>query len=220
MGIKLGNIDAKYIKVGSDDCKVYLGDTLLYPNEQPKLKLYATYSDSTSYSAECDSSTELTSGDTRPNGYAYTAMTSVVIGDCITQTGVDAFNSFSSLSSVTMNDNITIIGRQSFAISGLHSLDIPNSVTTIGDSAFGWCSSLTSVNIGSGITSIGAYAFAACPSLTSITINATTPPTLTNISTVFSQTNNCLIYVPAQSVKAYKSAWNTYRTRIKAIPNS
>ena len=30
MGIKLGNIDAKYIKVGSDDCKVYLGDTLLY----------------------------------------------------------------------------------------------------------------------------------------------------------------------------------------------
>lgn len=31
MGIKLGNIDAKYIKVGSADCKVYLGDTLLYP---------------------------------------------------------------------------------------------------------------------------------------------------------------------------------------------
>ena len=31
MGIKLGNIDAKYIKVGSDDCKIYLGDTLLYP---------------------------------------------------------------------------------------------------------------------------------------------------------------------------------------------
>ena len=35
MGIKLGNIDAKYIKVGSDDCKVYLGDTLLYPQSQP-----------------------------------------------------------------------------------------------------------------------------------------------------------------------------------------
>ena len=30
MGIKLGNIDAKYIKVGSDDCTIYLGDTLLY----------------------------------------------------------------------------------------------------------------------------------------------------------------------------------------------
>ena len=35
MGIKLGNIDAKYIKVGSDDCKVYLGNTLLYPQGQP-----------------------------------------------------------------------------------------------------------------------------------------------------------------------------------------
>lgn len=30
MGIKLGNIDAKYIKVGSSDCTIYLGDTLLY----------------------------------------------------------------------------------------------------------------------------------------------------------------------------------------------
>lgn len=32
MGIKLGNIDAKYIKVGSYDCKIYLGDILLYPS--------------------------------------------------------------------------------------------------------------------------------------------------------------------------------------------
>lgn len=39
MGIKLGNIDAKYIKVGSDDCKVYLGNTLLYPSTPtPTLK--------------------------------------------------------------------------------------------------------------------------------------------------------------------------------------
>ena len=40
MGIKLGNIDAKYIKVGSDDCKVYLGDVLLYPQSQPQVKDY------------------------------------------------------------------------------------------------------------------------------------------------------------------------------------
>lgn len=29
--IKIGNLDISSFKVGSDDCKVYLGDTLLYP---------------------------------------------------------------------------------------------------------------------------------------------------------------------------------------------
>jgi len=32
-GIKLGNLDISAFKVGSSDCKVYLGDTLLYQNE-------------------------------------------------------------------------------------------------------------------------------------------------------------------------------------------
>ena len=31
-GIKIGSLDISAFKVGSDDCKVYLGDTLLYPH--------------------------------------------------------------------------------------------------------------------------------------------------------------------------------------------
>lgn len=41
MGIKLGNIEAKYIKVGGADCSIYLGDTKLYPSEEPISKTYA-----------------------------------------------------------------------------------------------------------------------------------------------------------------------------------
>ena len=33
-GIKIGNLDISAFKVGSDNCKVYLGDTLLYPQSQ------------------------------------------------------------------------------------------------------------------------------------------------------------------------------------------
>ena len=34
--IKIGSLDISSFKVGSDDCKVYLGDTLLYPQSQPQ----------------------------------------------------------------------------------------------------------------------------------------------------------------------------------------
>lgn len=33
--IKIGSLDISAFKVGSDDCKVYLGDTLLYPSTPP-----------------------------------------------------------------------------------------------------------------------------------------------------------------------------------------
>ena len=49
-------------------------------------------------------------------------------------------------------------------------ITIPNSVTSIGGSAFAWCSGLTSVTIGNSVTSIGYYAFRDCSGLTSVTI--------------------------------------------------
>ena len=52
MGIKLGNIDAKYIKVGSSDCKVYLGDTLLYPQSQPQTLQWVTFSNGDTISSD------------------------------------------------------------------------------------------------------------------------------------------------------------------------
>ena len=60
---------------------------------------------------------------------------------------------------------------------GLTSIEIPNSVTSIGYAAFDYCSGLTSVTIGNSVTSIGQYAFRGCSGLTSITI----PSSVTSI---------------------------------------
>ena len=52
------------------------------------------------------------------------------------------------------------------------SITIPNSVTSIGDSAFSGCSSLTSVTIPNSVTSIGRWAFWGCSGLTTLNFNA------------------------------------------------
>ena len=52
----------------------------------------------------------------------------------------------------------------------MESLAIPNSVTSIGESAFSGCSGITSLSIGEKVTSIGNYAFSGCSGITSLTI--------------------------------------------------
>ena len=327
-------------RMGSTVIEYYSTDCGYVPPMNDKLRL--KYSDSTTYTAPCDSSSELTTASTRPYGYNFSAITSAEIGSCVTSIGESAFTDCKSLSSITLPDTVTSIGRDAFyycsgltsidfpdnlvtinnrafnSCSGLTSIDfpdslttisqyafaycfkitslyipsgvtsigntsftrvpfsaitvnannttydsrnncnaiiktstnelilgcknavipntvtsignsafyncsgltsivIPNSVTTIGDDAFGGCPQLTSVTIGSGLTSIGRYAFYYCNQVRSITCYATTPPTLGSLA--LSMLNrNCIIYVPASSVAAYQSAsgWNEYS--IQAIP--
>ena len=76
-----------------------------------------------------------------------------------------------SLTSVTIPNSVTSIGSSAFeGCSGLTSVTIPNSVTSIGGDAFDWCSGLTSVTIPNSVTSIGDYAFSGCSGLTSIVV--------------------------------------------------
>lgn len=243
--IYLGSTNIGSMYNGASDISIYLGSEKLYPLGEPPFdgKFKAEYSDGRSYSAACDGNTGLTSGETRPDGYQYTAMTSAEIG-CARRIDTYAFSGCTNLSSVTISDNVTNIGVSSFyGCSGLTSINIPISVTSISTQAFRackgltfitipdsvtkieaqvfrGCNSLTSVEIGSGVTSIGDQCFYSCISLQSITVEATTPPTLG--SSVFDNTNNCPIYVPSDSVSAYKSAnrWNYYSSRIEPIPNS
>ena len=83
----------------------------------------------------------------------------------------DAFEDCSGLTSITIPNSVTSIGNGVFYnCTGLTSVTIGNSVTRIGNLAFTRCSSLTSVTIPNSVTSIGHTAFSGCSSLASATI--------------------------------------------------
>ena len=77
----------------------------------------------------------------------------------------------SATGDIAIPNSVTSIGDSAFYdCSGLTSVTIPNSVTSIGNSAFSGCSGLTSIAIPNNVTSIGRSAFSGCSGLTSITI--------------------------------------------------
>ena len=103
--------------------------------------------------------------------YYCSSLTSIIIPNNVTMIGVDTFMDCSSLTSITLGNSVTSIGIRAFlGCKSLTSITIPDSVTTIGAQAFVGCSGLTSLTLGNGLTSIGESAFQSCKSLTNVNI--------------------------------------------------
>ena len=130
-----------------------------------------------------------------------------------------------SLTEVTaeMLDGITKITSYAFyQRNKLTYVEIPGSVTSIGESAFAGCSSLTNLTIPDSVTSIGMNAFQNYANTwESLTFLSVVPP---NCHQYFinGPTGNLTIYVPAESIDAYKSAtgFSYYVDKIQAIPSN
>lgn len=113
------------------------------------------------------------------------------------------------------NYSVTTIGQWAFySCISLASIDIPNSVTTIGEFAFAYCFSLASVNIGESVTTIGVGAFIYCYYITSVTCLAKECPVCDKglWNNIFSVFDTATLYVPKQSIDAYKTTdpWSNF----------
>lgn len=149
------------------------------------------------------------------------SITSLVVPDGTEILRPHAFSGCSNITSLTLPNSLKIIYNG--ALTGLHgvtTLVIPDSVKRIERSSSypNTTTSLTSLTLGSGLEYIGNNAFYNRTNLTSITCLAETPPTLNTNTNAFDNTNNCPIYVPEDSVDAYKAAWTKYADRIQAMP--
>lgn len=81
-----------------------------------------------------------------------------------------AFQDKATLIDIKLPDNLTAIPDYAFDACKFTSIDIPNSVVSIGNSAFYECTSLKEVSLSENLTSIGSKAFYGCSALGSITI--------------------------------------------------
>ena len=115
-----------------------------------------------------------------------TKLTTIDIPKSVTAIGRVAFYRCSSLTEINVeegnpvydcrnNCNAIIETNTNRLVSGCANTTIPNSVTCIGEGAFGFCSGLRSIIIPDGVKSVEGFAFQSCTNLESITI----PPSLT-----------------------------------------
>ena len=88
----------------------------------------------------------------------------------VTKIGNGAFESCQNLTTVTLPATLEKIGEDAFHYSSITSIDIPNTVRTIGMYAFAMCANLTSANLPTGLTTINSSLFLNCSKLTSINI--------------------------------------------------
>ena len=170
----------------------------------------------------------------------------VTFGPYITEVGDYYFQRCEQLQDIKLHANISLIGKYAFtncnALSqisfpaslkkidnyafynskGLESLTFNMSLEEIGEGGFYGCNELKTVVLPPYLKTIGNNGFYGDSKITAIYSKAPTPPTCGN-STVFNylNTKECKLYVPEQSVEAYKAAdvWkNFYILGSNSIP--
>lgn len=118
--------------------------------------------------------------------------------------------------SAVENDNsvyaVVEIGRFAlYGCSGLTSIEVPESVESIDNSAFNMCTGLTQLYLPSAVTSLGSQTVGNCTALTDLWIEALTPPAAT-YAFYNTPVENVTLHVPAEAYTAYSTTapWSTF----------
>ena len=158
-------------------------------------------------------------GTTHLRDYAFyeTCFSSITIPTTVSAIGNNAFAFNDCLTSITIPDSVQYLGTYAFAYCEvLETAIIGSGISEIRNRTFSGCRALTGITIPSGVTSIGNSVFDGCSALTEMTFEGLTPPTINTGNSLGSTAYTFPIYVPCQSIDAYKTAFGeAYAPRIQ-----
>ena len=148
---------------------------------------------------------------------ATSGLTEFFVPEDVTRICSYAFYYASNITSIILPEGVAEIGQFAFESCGITQITLPTSLKTIHCESFQSCKSLSELIIPSGVETIDSKAFEGCTGLNKITVNIQTPFAIGG--GVFDNTNNCPIYVPNESLEAYKTTqgWSAYADRIFGI---
>lgn len=149
-------------------------------------------------------------------GAVKTALEELVIPQTVTKIGANVLENLTALTSLVVElPNLATIGNYAFKASAVTEVKDLGVITALGAEVFMNCKALRYVVLPETLTSISTKVFQGATALEYMIIRATIPPTLASTS-AFTSTNDCPIYVPDESVEAYKTAsnWTEYASRI------
>ena len=138
----------------------------------------------------------------------------IVLSDELTSIGNRAFYGCTALTEIIFPEALLTIGDYAFYNCGaIENVIIPDNVTSIGGNAFGYCKQIKTVTIGENVTSIGGSAFYEIRGLMDVYCKPVTPPSGCGID---ANATSVRIYVPTESIEAYKSApgWKNFKSKI------
>ena len=174
--------------------------------------------DSVSGKIEFGSCSNLTTIDVATNNVDFSSENGVLFDK--NKTALICYPSGKTENNYNIPDSVTSIGNSAFSgCTSLTSVTIPNSVTEIHSCAFEGCTSLKTVTIPNGVTYIGSGTFSGCTSLTSITI----PNSVTYIDygTFSGCTSLTSITIPNSVTYIYDDAFSDCTSLISiTIPDS
>lgn len=164
----------------------------------------------------------------------------LTVGSNVTAIQANEFNYCHALSEIIFEEGVQTIGNYAFSGNKCKTITLPSTITQLGNNSFNDCSELESISIQEGCTRLSQECLRDNPKLTELvipstvtyvgkwcftssgikelTVKATTPP---STGGVLGLADDCIIYVPAESVDAYKAAsgWSNYADKIQAIPS-
>lgn len=138
--------------------------------------------------------------------HACSGLNEIILPTSLVHLGEGAFQFCGNLKAIVIPGSLTNLPNKVFDGCGLTTLNIPNSINSIGSYAFSNCKSLVSIDIPSSVTAISSNTFAGCNNL----VNVALPSTLKLIGNqAFSFCNSIIdISIPSHVESIEDNAFN------------